>query len=787
MVGEHQGEGCLAGAETEATETDLEVVRDRKGDPERWAEGALKVVVEAPLEKCRLPLPPDTAGLNEVEPRYGDPLVGHEDGSRDLERKPAQGQDELSLRVERGLDGEFFRGPVHGLARGCGLRTLRRGLWRRERLLAHARLARPRAHALSWYSMALLPLDPPATIAVLGGGTMGSGIAQACAQGGFLVRVRDVDAPAIARGRGLIEKMLTGAIERKKLTPAKRDEVLQHITFTTELSEAVPGASLVIEAVFEEESVKQALFRELSGLVGPDTIVATNTSSFSVTHLAEGFPRPERFAGLHFFYPAAINKLVEVVGGTATDPAVLTELERFCYLLRKIPIRTADAAGFCVNRYFVPYLNEATRLAEEGVASLATIEEVGREAFGATLGPFELMNVTGIPIAFHSASSLYRAFGPAYAPSKRLEEQFRSGAPWPWKETEVVPGRKAEVRDRLLGLTIGIATRLVEEGVATPEAVDRGATVGLRRRWGPFGQLSSIGVPEGLRLVEEYSRRWPGNFPISKALIDRASRGDRAWPLRLVRIEREGPVAWVLLDRPEVLNSLSSELLEQVEGAFRALENEHGIRVVVLAGSSPVFAAGADIAEMERKTLADGIDFGLLGQRVAERVERFPAPVIALVEGYALGGGLELALAADFIVAAKGAQLGLPEVTLGIHPGMGGASRLTRLIGRAKTKLLTYTGVPVSAEEAYRLGFVVKVVPAASARAEVQGLAETIASRAPLAVRWVKKVVDQGLDASLPGALHLEAVSAGQTFSTADRTEGMRAFLERRKPNFEGK
>jgi len=630
-------------------------------------------------------------------------------------------------------------------------------------------------------------LRPPAVVAVLGAGNMGSGIAQACAQVGFSVRVRDVDAPAIARGRGLIEKMLQGALDRKKLTPARRDEVLGRISFSTDLAATVGGAALVIEAVFEEEAVKRALFAEIAPSVDPEAIVATNTSSLSVTALAKGFPRPGRFAGLHFFFPAAINKLVEVIAGAETDRATIAELERFSYLARKIPIATADSAGFCVNRYFVPYLNEAARLAEEEVASLATIEEVGRELFGATLGPFELMNVTGIPIAFHAESTLYRAFGPAYAPSPRLEAQFRAGVPWPWKGTEVEPARKAAVRDRFLGLTLGIAARLVEEGVATPEAVDRGATVGLRRSVGPFAQLSQIGVPEGLALVEAYARRWPGNFPVAASLLERAHRGDRTWPLRYVRVDRQGHVAWVLLDRPEVLNSLSSELLEQVESAFRALEREHGVRAVVLAGSSPVFAAGADIAEMERKSLAEGIDFGFLGQRVAAAVERFPAPVIALVEGYALGGGLELALAADFIVAAEGAQLGLPEVTVGIHPGMGGATRLTRLIGRARTKLLTYTGIPVAAEEAYRLGFVARVVPAATARAEVQALAETIASRAPLGVRWVKQVIDQGADASLAGALHLEGVSAGQTFGTADRTEGMRAFLERRKPNFEGK
>jgi enoyl-CoA hydratase / 3-hydroxyacyl-CoA dehydrogenase len=635
--------------------------------------------------------------------------------------------------------------------------------------------------------MVVETLRPPKTVAVLGGGNMGSGIAQTCAQAGFTVRVRDVDDAAIARGRGIIDKMLQGAIDRRKLTPAKRDEIVSRISFGTDLGEAARGASLVVEAVFEDEKVKRGLFGDLASLVGPTAIVVTNTSSLSVTALAQGFPNPGRFAGLHFFYPAAINKLVEVIGGEASAPEVLSELERFCFLLRKIPISCADRAGFCVNRFFVPYLNEATRLVEDEVANYATVEEVGRETFGATLGPFELMNVTGIPIAFHAETSLYRAFGPAYAPTKLLEQQFRAGQPWPWKTSEVDPTKKEAVRRRLLGMTIGIAARLVEEGVASPEATDRGATVGLRRKWGPFSQLSSVGLSEGLELVEEYAKKWPGNFPISAELRDRAKRGERKWPLLYVKVDWKGPVAWVMIDRPEVLNSLNSDVLEQLEATFHVLETDASVRVVVLAGTSPVFAAGADIAEMEKKSLAEGIDFGFLGQRVAERIERFRTPVIALVEGYALGGGLEIALATDFIVAAEGAQLGLPEVTVGIHPGMGGATRLTRLIGRANTKLLAFTGVPIRAEEALRLGFVVRIVPADRAREEVQSLADTIASRAPLGVQWIKEVIDRGLDAPLATALQLEGESAGHTFGTNDRTEGMRAFLEKRPPNFEGR
>ena len=631
-------------------------------------------------------------------------------------------------------------------------------------------------------------VPPGSPVAVLGAGNMGSGIGQTFAQAGYSVRLYDLTESLVSKARERIESTLQGAVDRKKLTAEQRADVLSRIFFSTDLTAVTRDARLVVEAVFEEEKVKRSLFDQVGPTLSDDAIVATNTSSLSVTRLQETFPYPERFAGLHFFYPAAINRLVEVVGGARTSPSTVSTLEAVSYRLRKIPIHTADRAGFAVNRFFVPYLNEATRLAEEEVANMATIEEVGRELFGTKLGPFELMNQTGIPIAYHSMSSLERAFGAAYAPTTALKRQFEKGAPWPWKETTPEPDRAQAVRERFRGLVFGIATRLVEEKVATPEATDRGAVVGLRWQKGPFGLMSDVGLSTALLDVESYAARFPGNFPVSPELHARVRAGETRWPLRLVRVEREGPIAWVLFDRPEVLNAVNSQVLTQLDETFSALAEVPELRVVVLAGSSPVFAAGADISEMVDKDVAAGRAFGFAGQAVCKRIEEFRTPVIALVEGYALGGGLELALACDFIVAAAGARIGLPEVKIGIHPGWGGASRLTRLVGRAHAKYVVFTGrEDISAEEALALGIVTRVVPADAARDEIAHIAQLIAGRAPLAVQWAKSVVNRAVDSSMESALRLEGESSGHTFATRDRTEGMKAFLERRKPEFEGK
>ncbi len=629
-------------------------------------------------------------------------------------------------------------------------------------------------------------LVPPAVVAVLGAGTMGGSIAQACAQAGYVVRLRDLTVELLDRAKGRIQKSLDRAVERHKLTPEAAGAALARITFTTDLASAVGGAALVIEAIFEDLGEKHKLLEAVAALVSPAAIVATNTSSLSVGRLGASFPGPGRFAGLHFFYPAITNKLIEVVGGEATDAATLGRLEEFAGGLRKVPIRVGDRAGFAVNRFFVPYMNEAARMAEEGVASLATIEKVGRDLTGTENGPFEVMNLTGLPIALHSMESLETAFGPAYAPAELLEETVAKKGTWAWREASVEPEREAAVRERFEGLLFGIVTELVEEGVATPEAVETGALLGLKWKNPPFALLGRAGLPAGLARVRAYAARWGEAFPVAPELVARTERGETSWTVRYVRVERRGPVAWVLLDRPATMNSLHSELLRQLDAAFVDLEGSPDVRCVVLTGAGPNFCAGADLAEMAEKDAVQGRAFGFAGQAVCRRIEEFPHPVIAFVRGFALGGGLEIALATDFLLATPDARLGLPEAKFGIHPGFGGLTRLTRLIGRSLTKYLLYSAEAVRADEAHRLGFVARVVPAEDGGAEVQALAERIAALAPLALTWGKSVIDHGLDAPMIGALRLEGESAGHTFVTRDRTEGMRAFLERRPPRFEG-
>jgi enoyl-CoA hydratase len=243
----------------------------------------------------------------------------------------------------------------------------------------------------------------------------------------------------------------------------------------------------------------------------------------------------------------------------------------------------------------------------------------------------------------------------------------------------------------------------------------------------------------------------------------------------------------VTINRPQVLNALDDTTLRELTDAFIALERDPAVRCVILTGAGPkAFVAGADIAEMNALTPVQGRDFSLRGQRMMRRVERMPKPVIAMVNGFALGGGLELAMCCHLRMAADTAKLGQPEVNLGLIPGFGGTQRLLRLAGRAATLELCLLGTPIDAARARELGIVNRVFPAAELEAETMKLAQQLADAAPLALRGTLDCINIGGECGLEEGLEYEAAQFGLMFSTDDMREGTSAFLERRKPAFSG-
>jgi len=255
-----------------------------------------------------------------------------------------------------------------------------------------------------------------------------------------------------------------------------------------------------------------------------------------------------------------------------------------------------------------------------------------------------------------------------------------------------------------------------------------------------------------------------------------------------VRVELDGPFATVTVDRPKSLNALDSRTLEELEKACAHLSGRPELRGVIVTGAGEkAFVAGADIAEMNAMDATRARHFGALGQRVMDVIAALPVPVVAAVNGFALGGGCELALACDFIYASENAKFGLPEVSLGVLPGFGGTQRLTRLVGRARAKELIFTGDMIDAARAREIGLVLEVVPLPKLLPHARAALERVARKGPLAVRRAKEAIDRGADLELADGLHIERELFSDLFDSADRREGMKAFLEKRPPNFTGR
>jgi enoyl-CoA hydratase len=251
-------------------------------------------------------------------------------------------------------------------------------------------------------------------------------------------------------------------------------------------------------------------------------------------------------------------------------------------------------------------------------------------------------------------------------------------------------------------------------------------------------------------------------------------------------LEKEDELAIVKINRPPV-NALNSEVVTEIHQMFDELEKDDQVKVIILTGEGKAFVAGADISEMVDFGPEGGAEFSKKGQAAFDKIENTPKPVIAAINGFALGGGCEIAMACDIRIAVEGAKLGQPEVNLGVIPGFAGTQRLPRLVGKGKAKELIFTGNMITAEEAEQIGLVNQVLTAEELMNTAKEMAKTIASKGPAAVRAAKFAINEGVNYELSKGLEIENEAFSKLFETEDQKEGMKAFLEKRKPEWKDK
>lgn len=673
-------------------------------------------------------------------------------------------------------------------------------------------------------------------IGIVGAGNMGSGIAQKFAQEGINVVLVDVEEDFVKRGLANIRRLLDEGVERRLFQPEDVELILARICGTTDLA-ALADADLVIEAVYEDRDVKRRLFRELDGICGEKTILATNTSSFYVREFAEATSRPEKVIGLHYFYHPAKNRLLEVVPHEKTGASTVGLSLLAAKLHGKTAIVVKDAPGFAVNRFFVPFLNEAVRMLEEGLANIPTIEEGAKRAFGIGMGPFELMNVTGIPIAVHASATLGRELGPFYDTAPLMKATLESGQNWDLSgniEENKIPA----VTDRFYGVTLGVAAALVDEGVASIEDTDRGAKIGLRWGQGPFEIINALGIERTCRLVQLVCDRYP-DFRMP-GLLDRQFTAKTPFVFSFVDLDIQGDIAYITINRPEAMNALNETVIGQLAWQFDRALACAGVRAVVFRGAGKAFVAGADIRyfvdKIKAGRIADIVAFTRKGQELFHRIEEADLLTIALLDGLSLGGGSELALACQAVVATEAGSFGFPETGIGIYPGLGGMFRLARRIGPELARYYVLTGAGLKARDARDLGIVTKLVgPAETAgaiaeliregkgdgklprpiperftpwqilfseenlalllRGEIPARADealagralkALSGKAPLALKLASEIIGKEVGLSVSEAIELELSRLPLIFGTEDALEGL-SSLGGKRPAYRGR
>lgn len=638
-------------------------------------------------------------------------------------------------------------------------------------------------------------------VAVLGAGTMGHGIAQLAAMAGYRVMLLDVEASALQRALERIRWSLGKFAERGALGEDV-EEVVARIRTTTDLAEAVGEADFVVEAVPEDLGLKRRVFREADSAAPPHAILSSNTSTLPITELAEATQRPEKVVGTHFFNPPQLMPLVEVVKGRDTSEETLGRAVAWVRSLGKeVVVCRKDVAGFIVNRVLLPLLDEAAWVVRRGEAEVEEVDSAFRYKLAAPMGPFELMDYSGIDVVYGAMKEVKRREPDLILFCPLIEEMYKRGwwgrkagrgfyvYPTEARKAPEIPEEVGKGFDPLqvLAPAVNSAAKMLSMGVVGEEELEKAVRLGLGLPDGILGVARKLGIGRVIDILREKAERHGPYYNPCPKLLEMGGKRDGGAG-EGVLVHREPPLAWILLNRPEKLNAFTPEMVDELERALEGLKDDEEVRVVVIRGvGSKAFSAGADVEALKEFNSKEAERASRRWKEVFGLVERFPKPVVAAIEGYCLGAGLELALACDFRVASEDGVLGQPEVELGLIPGAGGTQRLTRVLGPGRAKEVIMLGKRLGADEALWLGLLNAVYPKKEFDGKVREFAEKLAAGPPIALKFVKQAISLAASGRFDEGFELESKAFGGLFETEDAREGVEAFLSGRKPRFKGR
>ncbi len=654
-------------------------------------------------------------------------------------------------------------------------------------------------------------------IVVVGAGVMGHGIAEIAALAGYETTLVDISDDILSKALQKIEWSLKKFVEKKRISEEQAKQALGRIKTTTDLAAASRSADVVIEAVPEDINLKKKIFATIDANAPAEAILATNTSTLPISEIASATKRPEYVVGMHFFNPPPLMPLVEVIRGEKTSDDVIRKTAELAKSFGKeVVICHKDVPGFIVNRIVGPLLNEACWMVHRGEATPVEIDSAVRYKAGLPMGLLELADYTGIDVTYLAGESV-RARDPANVlPCPLFKEYYEKGKLGQKSgegfykygkgmyERPSIPREAGEKLDivRIMAVGINAAAWLVRNGVASTEDVERAVKLGLGFPKGILEMADEWGIDRVVAVLNELREKYGDYYapdPLLTKLLSEGKLGVKAGAgfhnyatgekkYSEILVKKEGHIAWVILNRPQRLNALTLTMADELIDALDKLTADGDVRVIVLRGAGDrAFSAGADVTAFTEVPAPHAVvELSQKFQAMMDKVEATPKPVIAAIDGFALGGGCELIQACDFRIATTRSEFGQPEIRLGLIPGAGGTQRLVKLVGLAKAKELVMLGERINAEEAHRIGLINKLVPPERFEEEVRSFANKLAEMPPIALKAAKLALNYGTQSPLSIGLTLERGLFSLLFSTKDFMEGVSAFLSKRKPEFKG-
>lgn len=649
----------------------------------------------------------------------------------------------------------------------------------------------------------------PDEMAVIGAGTIGPDI-------GYYLKnalpdrtlyVIDVAEAPLEKAKKRYEGYAAKAVARKKITEEQAKAVLANIVFSTDYN-VIKNCGIVIEAATENLDLKKKIFKQLESIVSKDAYITSNTSSIPADRIFSEMEHPERSTVTHFFAPAWRSPAVEVVNWSGADRATIDYLFWFFGQTGKTPVITDNVISFMLNRIFENWCNEAAHLLD--FATAAQINAVSEEFVHA--GPFFVLNMgNGNPL-IHEANTRKMEEGDCYKPATIFRSVKGWEVPPPRTKVDTPDDIKGHIRDRLLGLLFSQAVDIADRGIGTMQDLNLGCQIALGFKAGPYDIMRKLGDAEVQRIMDAYEKERPG-FPRAKQPLTAYQNFNR-----FILVDQIEDVKVISIRRPQAMNALNPEMLQEISAAVKECESDEKVKGIVLTGYGlSAFSAGMDIGSFP-KTLGNhdaGVKLAKDPSEVLSVIEKSTKPVVAAVNGMALGGGLELLLRCHSLVAVKSAFFQFPEITLGILPGMGGCVLPYRRwpAGASLYNEMICTAKRATATMLAEFGVITKIVDnypdlIKAAITEVEKLQNNLptvaegpvqmdpctppekpmAGKLPLssesAAIVAKTINDAAAAATLAEAMEINFQGAGEISCTASAKEGVSAFLEKRKPEF---